>query len=177
MRCTDASVRRARTGDRRRDRALALLVASIPFIANGRVGILGVGLVNDDMASHLLIADWLERRGSAPMPVLIHQGYPVGPHALVAGLSEGLGAGLIEVFAGLTLAIPALTALVAFEALRGLRPGPAGDRRGARRAALSGGRLPRAGGVQGADRGAVPALLRAPAARRRRPSRAPSRWA
>jgi len=103
--------------------ALALLLASIPFIANGRVGILGVGLVNDDMANHLLIADWLNTRvGEAP--TLFHQGYPVGPHALAAGLDEGLGVGLIEAFAGLTLAIPALTALVAAEALGGLRPIP-----------------------------------------------------
>jgi hypothetical protein len=101
--------------------ALTLLVASIPFIANERVGILGVGLVNDDMAYHLLMADWLNTR-VGDMPVLIHQGYPVGPHALAAGLSEGLGAGLIEAFAGLTLAIPVLIALVAFEALRDVRP-------------------------------------------------------
>jgi hypothetical protein len=101
----------------------ALIVASIPFIANERVGILGVGLVNDDMAYHLLIADWLNSR-VGEMPVLIHQGYPVGPHALVAGLSDALGTGLVEAFAGLTLAIPVLTALVAFEALRGLRPAP-----------------------------------------------------
>jgi hypothetical protein len=101
--------------------ALALLVASIPFIANQRVGILGVGLVNDDMANHLLIADWLKTH-VGDMPVLIHQGYPVGPHALVAGLSKGLGTGLVEAFAGLTLAIPVLTAAVAFEALRDLRP-------------------------------------------------------
>src|SRR3954469_11841582 len=95
----------------------------MPLIANGRVGILGVGLVNDDMASHLSIADWLNTR-VGDMPVLIHQGYPVGPHALVAGLSEALGTGLIEAFAGLTLAIPVLTALFAFEALRGLRATP-----------------------------------------------------
>ena len=60
---------------------------SIPFIAVGRVGILGVGLVNDDMANHLLIADWLNAR-VGEMPALIHQGYPLGPHALVAGLAR-----------------------------------------------------------------------------------------
>jgi hypothetical protein len=103
--------------------ALALLVASIPFVVNGRIGILGVGLVNDDMASHLLIADWLNTR-VGQMPGLIDGGYPVGPHSLAAGLSEGLGTGLIEAFAGITLAIPALTALVAVEALRDLRPLP-----------------------------------------------------
>jgi hypothetical protein len=101
--------------------ALTLLIASIPFIVNGRVGILGVGLVNDDMASHLLIADWLNTR-VGETPGLIEGGYPVGPHALAAGLSEGLGTGLIEAFAGITLAIPVLTALLAAEALRDLRP-------------------------------------------------------
>ena len=82
-----------------------------------------MGLVNDDMASHLLIADWLNTR-VGDMPGLLHHGYPVGPHALAAGISEGLGTGLIEAFAGITLATPVLTALVAVEALRGLRPVP-----------------------------------------------------
>jgi hypothetical protein len=100
---------------------LAGLAASIPFIAAGAVGILGVGLVNDDMANHLLLADWIGER-FRPEPVLIDQGYPLGPHALVAGLSSLLHAGSIDVFAGLILAIPALTALVAYGALDGLRP-------------------------------------------------------
>ncbi len=103
--------------------ALATLAASIPFIAAWHVGILGVGLVNDDMASHLLLADWIDER-FRPEPVLIDQGYPLGPHALVAGLATTLGASSIDVFAGLTLAIPALTALVAYSALDGLRPRP-----------------------------------------------------
>jgi hypothetical protein len=102
---------------------IAVAAASIPFAVNGRVGILGVGLINDDMANHLLIADWLNAR-VGEMPALIHQGYPLGPHALVAGLVEALGTGPIEAFAGLTLAIPALTALVAFEALDGIRRVP-----------------------------------------------------
>jgi hypothetical protein len=102
---------------------LAILAGSIPFAVNGHVGILGVGLVNDDMANHLLIADWLNTH-VGEMPALIHQGYPVGPHALVAGLAELLGTGPIEAFAGLTIAIPALTALVAFEALGGVRRVP-----------------------------------------------------
>ncbi len=101
--------------------ALTLLIASLPFIVSGRVGILGVGLVNDDMASHLLIADWLNTR-VGDMPGLIRHGYPVGPHALAAGLSEGLGTGLIEAFAGITLATPVITALLVVEALRGVRP-------------------------------------------------------
>lgn len=100
---------------------VALAVASIPFVVAGRVGILGVGLVNDDMASHLLLASWLDQR-FVPEPVLIDQGYPLGPHALVAGLAKVLGTDPVRAFAGLTLAIPALTALVAFGALARLRP-------------------------------------------------------
>jgi hypothetical protein len=103
--------------------ALATLAAAIPFIAAWHVGILGVGLVNDDMASHLLLADWIDER-FRPEPVLVDQGYPLGPHALVAGLSATLGTSSIDVFAGLTLAIPAMTALVAYSALDGLRRWP-----------------------------------------------------
>ena len=98
---------------------LALLGASLPFIAAGKIGILGVGLVNDDMANHLLVTSWLDERFS-PEPVLVDQGYPLGPHALVAGLSKTVGGNPIDAFAGLTLAIPALTALVAYAALDGL---------------------------------------------------------
>ncbi len=97
------------------------VAAAIPFIASGHIGILGVGLVNDDMASHLLLADWIDER-FRPEPVLVDQGYPIGPHALVAGLAALLGTSSTNVFAGLTLAIPILTALVAYGALTGLRP-------------------------------------------------------
>jgi hypothetical protein len=100
---------------------IAGVAASIPFIAAGAVGILGVGLVNDDMANHLLLSDWIGER-FRPEPVLIDQGYPLGPHALVAGLSSALHASAVDVFAGLILVIPALTALVAYGALDGLRP-------------------------------------------------------
>lgn len=100
---------------------LAALVAALPFIAAGAVGVLGVGLVNDDMASHLLIADWIDERFH-PEPVFIDQGYPLGPHALVIGLATVLHADTADAFAGLVLAVPALTALVAFAALSGVRP-------------------------------------------------------
>ena len=102
--------------------ALAALFAALPFIAAGAGGILGVGLVNDDMASHLLIADWIDER-FRPEPVFIDQGYPLGPHALVAGLTTVLHASSIDVFAGLVLAIPMLTALVAYEAMSGVPRG------------------------------------------------------
>ncbi len=100
---------------------LALLFASIPFALNGRIGILGVGLVNDDMASHLVIADWLQHQGG-DAPRLVDDGYPDGPHALVAALGSGLHISLVNVFDGLTLAIPPLAAMTALALLDPLSP-------------------------------------------------------
>jgi len=96
------------------------LVVAIPFAASGRVGILGQGLVNDDMASHLLFTEWVDTR-EGPTPDLVEDGYPLGPHAIVAAAAKASGAGLIESFAGLTGAIAVLTALTAYGALRAVR--------------------------------------------------------
>jgi hypothetical protein len=98
----------------------AALVAAIPFMVNGRIGILGQGLVNDDMASHLLFTEWIGSH-SGPTPDLIKDGYPLGPHAVVAASAKVTGASLIEGFAGLTGAIAALLALTAYGALPGVR--------------------------------------------------------
>ncbi len=98
---------------------IAAAAAALPFIVNDRVGILGVGLVNDDMASHLLVADWVQNR-TEPVPSLVDGGYPLGPHSLVAALAEALGADPVNVFAGLTLAIAALGAITALAVLRDL---------------------------------------------------------
>src|SRR3954470_11099176 len=98
----------------------AALVAAIPFAASGRIGILGQGLVNDDMASHLLFTEWISSH-AGPTPDLIKGGYPLGPHAIVAATAKVSGASLIEAFAGLTGAIAVLLALTAYGALRGVR--------------------------------------------------------
>jgi hypothetical protein len=98
----------------------AVLVAAIPFLVNGRVGILGQGLVNDDMASHLLFTEWIDTH-AGPTPDLIKDGYPLGPHAIVVATAKISGADLIEGFAGLTFALGALAALTAYGALRGVR--------------------------------------------------------
>ncbi len=98
---------------------IAAAVASLPFIVNERVGILGVGLVNDDMSSHLLVTDWVQNR-TEPVPNLVDGGYPLGPHSLVASLAELLGADPVNVFAGLTLALAALGAITALALLRDL---------------------------------------------------------
>ena len=98
----------------------AALVVAIPFATSGRVGILGQGLVNDDMASHLLFTEWISSH-AGPTPDLIKDGYPLGPHAIVAATAKVSGASLIEGFAGLTGAIAVLLALTAYGALSGIR--------------------------------------------------------
>ncbi|MGH2984881.1 MAG: hypothetical protein ACRDK5_11625 [Solirubrobacterales bacterium] len=96
------------------------LVVAIPFATNGRVGILGQGLINDDMASHLLFTEWVDSR-DGPTPDLVNDGYPLGPHAIAAATAKVTGVGLIEAFAGLTGAIAMLAALTAYAALGGVR--------------------------------------------------------
>src|SRR4051795_1941009 len=98
----------------------AALVVAIPFATSGRIGILGQGLVNDDMASHLLFTEWISSH-AGPTPDLIKGGYPLGPHAIVAATAKVSGASLIEGFAGLTGAIAVLLGLTAYGALRGVR--------------------------------------------------------
>ena len=41
----------------------AALLAALPYLASGRIGILGQGLINDDWASHLLFAEWVDTQG------------------------------------------------------------------------------------------------------------------
>lgn len=88
---------------------LALLATSLPFIVEGRFGILGTGF-NPDMSQHLLAAERLAGDGGGQ---LLAEGYPLGPHAIVAALNDGLGIGLVQGFGGLTVAIPLLASLTA----------------------------------------------------------------
>jgi hypothetical protein len=100
--------------------ALCVLVAaSLPFIVEGRFGILGTSF-NPDMSQHLLAADRLAHDSG---PQLLAQGYPLGPHAIVVALHKGIGVSLVHGFDGLTLAVAALASLTALAALGDLRPG------------------------------------------------------
>ena len=79
----------------------------------GHFGILGTGF-NPDMSQHLLATDRLAHGEGSQ---LLHQGYPLGPHAVVVALNKGLGVGIVQGFDGLTVAaavIAPLTALAAF---------------------------------------------------------------
>jgi hypothetical protein len=91
--------------------AVSLLGASLPFIANARVGLQGVGLDNDT-AKFLLFTEALR---SPRMAALWSpgDGYPLGPHSVTAALATATGMPLDMAFTGLLLAIVAITALVA----------------------------------------------------------------
>lgn len=91
---------------------IALVAASLPFGVEGHFGILGTGF-NPDMSQHLLAADHLARGAGSQ---LLHQGYPMGPHAIVVALNKGLGIGLVQGFDGLTVAVAVLAPLTALAA-------------------------------------------------------------
>ena len=77
----------------------AAFLASIPFLVEMRFGILGTSL-NPDMSQHLFAADRIASGGDERLSL---EGYPLGPHALVASVSE-LGPSLVHSFNGLTIA-------------------------------------------------------------------------
>jgi hypothetical protein len=91
------------------------LLTSLPFIANGHIGIPGVGL-NNDMAMHLVDTDYL-LDPTGPQPQSIVNGYPIGPHSLVATVSNLLGAEPLEGWLGLLVIAPVLTAITTIGAL------------------------------------------------------------
>ncbi len=93
---------------------LTTLAASIPFLSNGRVGLLGVSF-NNDLANHLIWTEGLRSVALAavhPVPTF----YPLGPHALVASLSAA-GIETDAGFVAVLMAVPVLTALAALAAL------------------------------------------------------------
>jgi hypothetical protein len=97
---------------------LALAAASLPFVAEGHFGILGTSF-NPDMSQHLLAADRLAHgQGSQ----LLHQGYPLGPHAISVALTKGLGTSIVQGFTGLTVAVAVLASLTALTAFRDQPP-------------------------------------------------------
>jgi len=93
---------------------IALLATALPFAAEGHFGILGTSF-NPDMSQHLLAAD---RLAAGQGSQLLHQGYPLGPHAIVVALSKGLGIGLVPGFTDLTIAVAVLASLTALTAFR-----------------------------------------------------------
>ena len=94
---------------------LAFAIGAIPFVATGRIGLLGVGL-NNDTSVHIAWADALRSDVMAQfygIPV----NYPIGPHSLLAALADGTGMPIDRLLTGLLLVIPPLMAMVAYDAL------------------------------------------------------------
>jgi hypothetical protein len=97
----------------------ALLASLIPFAANGRGGTLGWGFYND-MSVHLLWADAYRSKAIAainPLPAA----YPLGPHALVATVAQGLGIGVDDAFTAMQVAVVVITAWTTLAVLGRLR--------------------------------------------------------
>jgi hypothetical protein len=92
------------------------LLALVPFAASGYSGTLGVSF-NNDMATHLSLAE-AYRSESIAQVLYVDPAYPIGPHALVAALAQGLGLSIEEAFAGLSIAIPVILAWTALAALQ-----------------------------------------------------------
>jgi hypothetical protein len=96
--------------------APVFLFALLPFVANGRVGILGVSFDND-MQSHLLWAEAIRSPAVAKVAPL-DAAYSLGPHALTAVLAQGTGIRVDYVFTGVTMAALILLAWTALGPLR-----------------------------------------------------------
>jgi hypothetical protein len=95
---------------------LALLVAAIPFVAAGRIGLPGVSL-DDDTSTFLLYTEGLRSARMAAL-WLPANGYPLGPPSVAAVVSSATGMSLETAFAGLFAAIAALTAITGAGVLR-----------------------------------------------------------
>ncbi len=91
-------------------------IASLPFLVEGRFGILGTGL-NPDMSQHLFA---VEQLASGVGDRLIDGGYPLGPHSIVIAVSQ-LGPNTVHAFGGLTLATAACACLLGLGLLEQLK--------------------------------------------------------
>jgi hypothetical protein len=88
--------------------------AAVPFIANGRVGLLGVSLDNDT-AAHLIWSEGL-RSPTVARRYGLNDAYPLGPHSLIDAVGTGLHLRLDLSMTALLIAIVMITALVAAQA-------------------------------------------------------------
>lgn len=99
--------------------AFVAILVSLPFLANGRVGVLGVSF-NNDMALHLAWTEWL--RSGGRLGVSPSSGYPTGTHALAASVAELLAIPADRSLIGLMMAIQLLVMLSAASVLDWLPP-------------------------------------------------------
>jgi hypothetical protein len=100
---------------------VVLVIVSIPFVANARVGVLGISFLNDTHW-HLILAEGLRRPAIQPLDNF-GPGYPLGPHAVAATFAQALGSDVDKTLTGVLIATPMLTGLAALGALIDLRRG------------------------------------------------------
>jgi hypothetical protein len=99
--------------------ALAVIAfASLPFIANGRVGFLGQGFL-DDLGGHV---PWTEglRTDDPLLTANIFPDYPLGAHSLAATVATLARTNALPAFTAVMLVVPALTSITALAALAGM---------------------------------------------------------
>lgn len=101
--------------------AFTLGAACLPFLFNGRVGILGV-LDNGDLTGHLVLSDALLTGADALSSPFRGGGYPTGPHAFAAVFTS-FGTDPQTSFTAMLVTVPAVTAVTALAALNGLSRG------------------------------------------------------
>lgn len=91
----------------------------LPYLAVGRAGIPGVSM-NNDWAMHLL---WAEAIVSADVQAVtpLSLDYPIGPHAMAAVLTKGLGTEIDRALAGWAMALPLINAWTALALVRRAR--------------------------------------------------------
>ena len=95
--------------------AISLAMVSIPFVITGFWGLLGMGY-NNDLGLHLAWTQWLAGGfGTEP-----GGGYPLGPHGLVAGLSNLPLIDLGPAFIGQIMALPILLTMTGYGAMSSL---------------------------------------------------------
>jgi hypothetical protein len=93
-----------------------VVLVAMPFLAAGRGGILGV-TVNNDMAVHLVFVEGYVSAAVTAVTPLPHD-YPLGPHALAALLTTGLGTKADFAFSGVTMALPVISAWTVLAVVR-----------------------------------------------------------
>lgn len=89
----------------------------IPFLAVGGAGILGVSMDND-MGAHMFFSEtYLSAAAQNIDPALVDF-YPLGPHGMVALISEGFGIRVDHAFTGWSMALPIINGWTALALLR-----------------------------------------------------------
>jgi hypothetical protein len=96
-----------------------LVITTVPFLANARVGVLGISVLNDTHW-HLFLAQGLLDPSIRPLDDF-GVGYPLGPQAVAAVFAQSLGTSVDRSLTGVLVATPILTGLTAIGLLHALR--------------------------------------------------------